>query len=173
MLKLAMTLLAVGAMSVHLTTMPAMPTPEPAPPTTVPTAAPERILIDPHEGLALYYENPDLMRQVGQAACNNRGDPEWGFARKIACNPETGAVLSPGVSTPHWKIGAWLQVCGIASGVCITRQQVDVSHPDHIQGHINSGIVAELSFWDSVAVCGDGVGRPANCKVRVRQWSAP
>lgn len=149
-----------------------VPAPESVPLPT-PTASPQSsppVALDRMVGKALYYTD-GTMENSGIVACRNRGVDGWQFAWNIACSAD-GFPLGVGMSSPYYRIGTWLTVCGVRSGVCRDMQVVDVSHPKDIQRHQSSGLVAELSYQQSARICGDGI-HPANCSVEVILWSTP
>lgn len=71
------------------------------------------------------------------------------------------------VSSPYYKIGTWLTVKGLDTGVTLRCRVTDVSGPRDRARHIRTKRIVELDYRVTRAICGETNGSPKDCPVTV------
>lgn len=69
------------------------------------------------------------------------------------------------ISSAQYEIGDWLWVYG--NGVLLHCRVTDVSHPRDVKRHIRTRRLVEISWENTVALCGTTRGSSAECPVLI------
>lgn len=111
-----------------------------------------------HSGKILFY-NPGVMSSAVRVVCTNRIDNP--HAARLDCDWARHPNLCR-IATPYYFVGEWVWLEWSKGGIAPpegTRRgvwclQTDISAPEHRQGHIDRGIIAEVSGEYIEYICG-------------------